>query len=468
MKQIAIVCIMFGIMQSSCKKFVQVSVPATALASTTVYQSNSSAAAVLTGIYSGMATDGVYAGGPSSIGYLCGNAADELMNYTKAGVSVNFYTNSYTPDVGVFWSNLYKKIYVANAAIQGISNSKSLSQSIRNQLLGEALFIRAFLHFYATNLFGNVPLVTTTNYQTNNSLVCTPRGQVYQQIIEDLQDAKRLLNDNFLDPTGAETTERIRPNKGAVNSLLARAYLYQKKWNSAELEASEVISNNPLYSLDTLNGVFLKNSVESIWELQSIKPGYNTADATNYILTSPPGTGTFSVAISPQLFGAFELGDYRASKWIGAYTKSGQTYYFPYKYKQGVYSMTNPVTEYEVVFRLAEQYLIRAEARAEQGNLSDATKDLNLIRSRAGLANTIAVTQADILTAIYHERQVELFTEWGHRWFDLKRTDSVNSVMSIVTPQKGGIWAPYKSEFPIPLSEILLNGNLTQNPGYTN
>jgi hypothetical protein len=471
MKKVVIIftILTVAIIQYGCKKFVKVSVPETALASTSVYENKASAAAVLTGIYADMATDQVYAGGAGGVGYLCGNAADEFTNYLTSGIALNYYTNTYTPNTSVFWVDLYREIYVSNAAIQGLSNSESISQAVKNQLLGEAKFIRGFLYFYSANLFGNVPLVTTTNYQSNNTASRTPLAQVYQQIIIDLQDAQNLLSDNFVDPTGANTTERIRPNKGAATALLARVYLYQQKWDSAQAEASAVISNSSLYSLDTLNGVFLKNSVEGVWELQSIYPGYNTQDATIYVLTSPPGTGNFSVAISPQLLNAFEPGDNRLSQWIGTFTGAGQTFYFPYKYKQWQYNTANPPTEYEVVLRLAEQYLIRAEAEAQQGNLSSAAADLNAIRNRAGLGNTTANTQSSLLTAIYHERQVELFTEWGHRWFDLQRTDSVNSVMAIVTPEKGGgTWDTYKALLPIPLSEIQLNPNLTQNPGYNN
>ena len=118
------------------------------------------------------------------------------------------------------------------------------------------------------------------------------------------------------------------------------------------------------------------------------------------------------------------------------------------------------------MFRLAEQYLIRAEARAQQNNISGAQADLNAIRTRAGLANVTATTQTGLVTAIYHERQIELFTEFGHRWFDLKRTGQLDAVMGIAAPQKGGTWASYKALIPIPASEISINPHLTQNPGY--
>jgi starch-binding outer membrane protein, SusD/RagB family len=460
------ICLCFAL--PACKKFVEVSPPVTSITSADVYGSNTSAASVLTGIYSNITSSAVLGGGPASIGYLCGVAADELKDYSSGTPDAVFYTNSYTPLTDPFWIFLYNQIYVCNAAIEGLTNSSTISLAMKNQLLGEAKFCRAFLHFYATNLYGDVPLATSTNYEVNNVIHRSPQLLVYQQIIADLQAAQSLLNNNFVDPTGATTTDRIRPNKGAATSLLARVYLYQQKWDSAELEASSVISNRTLYSLDTLNGVFLKNSTEAIWQMPGVYIGYNTVDAIYYILTSPPGTGYFNVAISPQLIASFEAGDGRFSNWLETFTDptSSQVYYYPYKYKVGNYDPSNTVTEYMMVLRLGEQYLIRAEARAEQGNLPGAIEDLDTIRTRAGLGITTATTEADLLKAIYHERQVELFTEWGHRWFDLKRTDSVNSVMTVVTPQKDGNWASYKALLPIPFSEIQVNMNLTQNPGY--
>jgi hypothetical protein len=93
--------------------------------------------------------------------------------------------------------------------------------------------------------------------------------------------------------------------------------------------------------------------------------------------------------------------------------------------------------------------------------------DLNVIRTRAGLPNTVATTESGLLSAIVHERQVEFFTEWGHRWCDLKRTGLVDSVMSIVTPLKGGAsWSSNGAIYPIPQTERNSDPNLSQNKGY--
>ena len=116
-----------------------------------------------------------------------------------------------------------------------------------------------------------------------------------------------------------------------------------------------------------------------------------------------------------------------------------------------------------MILRLGEQYLIRAEARAQQGNVSGAWQDLNTIRMRADLGPS---AQPDILAAIGHERQIELFTEMGQRWLDLKRTGQVNAVMEVATPLKGGSWNSYQQLYPVAQGDIQDDPQLTQNVGY--
>lgn len=132
-------------------------------------------------------------------------------------------------------------------------------------------------------------------------------------------------------------------------------------------------------------------------------------------------------------------------------------------------NFSGTVTEYTMVERLGEQYLIRAEAETHLNQLTNAANDINTIRSRAGLGGTAAATQIDLFTAILHERQVELFTEWGHRWFDLIRMGAVDTVMGPpgnVTKFKQGAWVATDTLYPISQSELDLNPNLSQNAGY--
>lgn len=271
--------------------------------------------------------------------------------------------------------------------------------------------------------------------------------------------------------------ERVRPTKWAAAALLARVYLYTGKYDKAESIASSIINNTSLFGLDALNDVFKKNSREAIWQLQPVTAGMNTSDGLFFILSDGGPTEYNPVYISDLLLNSFEAGDNRKvlGNWINSVTASGTTYFYPYKYKLGF--GTEPGTEYLMMLRLGEQYLIRAEARALQNNIPGAAADVNMIRTRARAAATVDVpdplpnlsatlTKEELLAAILHERQVELFTEWGHRWFDLKRTGKVDEVMSVVTPLKGGTWETTDQLYPIPSFDILRNPNLVQNPGY--
>jgi len=339
---------------------------------------------------------------------------------------------------------------------------------VKNQLVGEAKFMRAFLNFYAVNLYGDIPIVTSTDYNVNNVIKRSPATAVYQAIIADLIAAQAVLTDDYRDAGNLSTTEKIRPNKTAATALLARAYLYAGDYQDAEIQATAVIGNSNYNLLQDMNQAFLKNSAEAIWQLASANPSItNTLDAYWFVLKSTPGIGNH-VTLSTYLLNAFEVGDTRKINWVGTYKKGATTYYYAYKYKNNQATGAVP-TEYLMILRLAEQFLIRAEARAQLGE-SNAVSDLNTIRNRAGLANYAGATdKASLLTAILHERQVELFSEWGHRWFDLKRTGTLNTVMGGATgvcAAKGGTWNSNDALLPIPLSEIQINPNLTQNAGY--
>jgi len=206
-----------------------------------------------------------------------------------------------------------------------------------------------------------------------------------------------------------------------------------------------------------LNSVFTINSSETIWEIASPGEAKSTAEAAAFIPGSAAIKPSFSVTAS--LLNAFESGDLRKSNWINSAVVSNVTYYYPFKYQN---RSNTDITEYEIVIRLAELFLIRAEARAMQSNMASAINDINSIRSRAGLPSLSNLTQAQCITAIMQERRVELFTEWGNRWFDLKRTGNIDEVLGAIKSN----WQSFDALFPIPYSQILYNINLKQNPGY--
>jgi hypothetical protein len=450
---------------ASCKKLVDVDSPVTKMEASNAYEVNANAIAVLTGLYMGMNISD-YATGSNSISLMAGLSADELIGYTgtqRLLAYKNALNSAVSPGVP-FWNTIYNHIYTTNSAIQGLSESNTLTPAIKEQLLGEAKFMRAFLYFYLVNLWEDVPLVTTSDFTINSVMARTPKADVYHQIIVDLKEAQSLLSPHFLaSDLQTASTERIRPTKWAATAMLSRVYLFLRDWTNAETEASSVIDNKSIFDTVSLNSVFLKNSKEAIWQLQPTSPGWNTEDAKAFILTAAPGNSQ-SVSISNQLINAFEIGDSRKQNWIKSFTSNGLTYHYPYKYK--VNTQNAALSEYLMVLRLGEQYLIRAEARAQQGKVVEAQSDLNLIRKRARLSATTASMQSNLISAVTHERQVELFIEWGHRWLDLKRTGTIDAVMSTVTPLKGGSWRPEWALYPIPQAEIQKDPYLTQNPGY--
>jgi len=470
--------ILFIVDASGCKKLIEVPPPVTSLTSDNVFTNDAAAASVLTGIYTKMSAGGPLAGVMiTSVSLISGLSADELTLYGGGANSnttlAEFYTNTLSAGTSAtsssLWASYYAQIYVVNLAIERLNKSNSLTPAIRQHLLGEAEFLRAFFYFYLTNLYGDIPLATSSDYTINSVLKRTPQKDVYKQIIADLLSAQNLLTDSYLQPDDLSTTsERVRPNKWAATALLARVYLYAGDSADAILQSSAII-NTQNYGLAALNTAFQKNSIETIWSLQPVNIGWNTEDAKVFILPASGPTNSSStgnpVYLSPQLMAAFEPNDQRRINWIDSVIVNGNTYYYAYKYKSA--TLNAPVTEYLMVLRLAEQYLIRAEAEANNNDISDAIKDLNVIRNRAGLANYQSPSdQRSVLNAIMHERQTELFTEWGHRWLDLKRTNSVNDVMSIVAPAKGTTWNPDWQWYPIPAYDIVQDPNLTQNAGY--
>jgi hypothetical protein len=331
-------------------------------------------------------------------------------------------------------------------------------------------------------------LILSTNYEQNRSATRASVAQVYNQIIQDLKDAEGLLTSEYVNHTGAIITERYRPNKHAVQTLLARAYLYRGDWANAEAAATSVISQTARYDLETnLDNIYRQAaSKEVIWNFAPFVSsagvttvysgeGKHYSPALLKLQAVPPQSFAYEIStyLNDGIVNAFESGDKRKTDWLESVTAEGKTYFFPFKYKTGLFVLST-VQEYTVILRLAEVYLIRAEARARQGNANGAIQDVDVIRTRASLAGTTAATDAHMMAAIEQERRVELFTEWGHRWFDLKRwpgrnTPGINraeEVMSVVTPLKGGLWNKNWLLLPIPATDIVNNPNLEQNPGY--
>lgn len=441
----------------ACADFTDVDLPSSQLTAGTVFKDKTTANAAIVDIYAKIRDSGLLTGFPSGLCNQLGLYTDELQFYGFSGAGqVNFYNNSLlstSPQIAELWNSSYNQIYAANAILDGVTNATGLTQEEKEQFTGEALFVRALIHFYLVNSYGAIPYITTTDYKANITVVRMPEAAVYEQIIIDLKQSVALLSAQY------NTSNRVRPNKGAAQALLARVYLYSEQWELASNTASAVLNQTELYVWpSSLDLEFLKESKATIWQLMSGADGENTYQGNIFIFVQGPPP---SVAITQHLINAFTIDDQRKTKWIKVVSNGTTTWYHSNKYKEK--SNTATSMEYSIVFRMAEQYLIRAEARAHSGDLIGAKEDLNKTRNLAGLSNSTATTSEQIIAAVQMERRLEFFTEYGHRFFDLKRTGKLDEVLSPIKSQ----WQTTDRLLPIPQSELLLNSNLSpQNEGY--
>lgn len=448
---VAFIVIFFFI--TSCKKFVTIPPPKDQIVSATAFETDASATSTITGLYAQIMNGNMtLLNGAMSL--YPGLTGDEIYNTNPNSDGQPFTQNAILPSNSTnanLWARGYAFIYQINSILEGLANSSKVTTATKNQLLGESYFMRALCYFYLTNLYGSVPLELTTNYEVNEKMPRTPQSLIYDQIISDLYKAQTLLGNDYV------TDNRARPNKWAATALLARVELYLQQWAKADSAATAVISSGAYQLENNLDSVFLEGSTETIFQLMPFPSGFNTAEGYAFIPSSPSVIPQYM--ITNNLLQSFQPGDMRRQAWLDSNIVNNQVYYYPYKYKV---SFNFNIQECNIVLRLAEQYLIRAEARVYEGNLAGAQSDVDIIRNRAGLGNTSAMDKPSLLSAIIEERRHELFCEWGHRWFDLKRTNNLNSVMSVEKPG----WVPADSLYPIPESEIELNPALTQNAGY--
>ncbi len=372
-----------------------------------------------------------------------------LSDEQKDVEGINQYTlNSVDPN-GINWSISWQVINRANHILEKVPGVESIPSGDKDKFIAEAKFLRALEYLLLAQFFGDVPWVETTDYRVVQNLSRTPVAEVMSNVIRDLEEAEPGLPASYDDVGG----DRFRITRGAATALLARAYLYQQNWPESETKASEVINNSSYRLAVDYGDVFADNSSEGI--LEYFHQNLSSMGATFAEGFLPESKGGFYANVyTDKMANAFEHGDVRKDYSISV---DGEGLPYVSKYR-------NTGANHEVkILRLAEMYLIRAEARAQQGDIPGAAEDLNIIRNRAGLPNTTtAGDKASMLLAIEQERFVELCFE-GHRWIDIVRTGRANDIMSAFNPVG---WDPTDVLLPIPQSEIDKNPNLTQNPGY--
>lgn len=436
---------------TSCDNALDVDLPSNQLSSESVYASEPTAEAAVNGIYQSMVADFFY----NRVHTVLGETADELV--PRTGIA-NIYSSNEIPEtdgtINANWGELYKTIYNANNVIEGLTKSTSINAVKSKQWIAEAKFLRAYSYFYLTNLWGNVPLVLTTNVDVSALLPQSSQETVYAQILLDLTDASKDLPTDYKN----YDQERIRATKWAAEALLARVNLYLERWNEASSHASAVINETGTFGLITgltdTNSPFIADNKESILQIPYFNVDY-TYEGSSVFTTG----GTLLLRKGNALF---ETGDARKTNWtidindrLGVFLGIA-----PRKYQN---DFGDSPSERSTLLRLAELYLIRAEARVKSNDITGAQQDINAIRNRALLDNTTITNPNQLLDLIALERQREFFAENGHRWLDLKRTGKLDETLSVLSDK---IWKSTDNLYPIPEPAIRSNPFLNQNSGY--
>ena len=436
---------------TSCDNALDVDLPSNQLSSESVYASEPTAEAAVNGIYQSMVADFFY----NRVHTVLGETADELV--PRTGIA-NIYSSNEIPEtdgtINANWGELYKTIYNANNVIEGLTKSTSINAVQSKQWIAEAKFLRAYSYFYLTNLWGNVPLVLTTDVDVSALLPQSSQETVYAQILLDLTDASKDLPTDYIN----YDQERIRATKWAAEALLARVNLYLERWNEASSHASAVINETGTYGLITgltdTNSPFIADNKESILQIPYFNVDY-TYEGSSVFTTG----GTLLLRKGNALF---ETGDARKTNWtidindrLGVFLGIA-----PRKYQN---DFGDSPSERSTLLRLAELYLIRAEARVKSNDITGAQQDINAIRNRALLDNTTVTNPNQLLDLIALERQREFFAENGHRWLDLKRTGKLDETLSVLSDK---IWKTTDNLYPIPEPAIRSNPFLNQNSGY--
>ncbi len=380
------------------------------------------------------------------------------------------------------WAYLYSTIGKCNTVLNNLDavTDPALTSDRKEEIRGEAAFIRAYMYFQLVQLWGDVPLqlqeVKTISAELLEEIypiifpARSPQAEVYAQIIADLETA--------LTRVRVAAPDKGYATVGAVNAMLAKVYATQEPhdWNKV-LQYCDAVIAGPYSLLPNYDQLWLntnENSTESIFEINysggSSDGNWGTKifrglDWKKFNLPSNDLVAAFDEEGDNTRKNASIIFVDITGKWSDEHWP--QTHYpFINKWRN-----FNEGSDQNYIFiRLADILLLKAEALNETGDQAGAAEIVNQIRARVGLAPTTASSQADMRLAIEKERRLELAFE-GHRWYDLKRTGRAIEVMNNETIDHTGNLVGYQLTterlyWPIPQAELDKNSKLVQNEGY--
>lgn len=437
------------------------------IATSEAFSNPINAEATLNGLYNEAQL--VYNWRAQTIGELASDLVQSIDTWDNFNVIDEFRQTPDNTEVDDMYTQVYRTIDLANNIIAFAPTVTGLDQGRIDDMLGQAYTFRGMMYFELAKYFGGIPNkygelgvvietepsigVTAASYNSRATLQAT-----WDQIKSDLEQGERLLPDtrasNFL--------SRSRLVKSAATAMLARYYLYNDQWAQAETYATQVINQGSYTLVKPFSNIFRTEfSSESVFEMH-----YNVVDFSGlrqwYFPASLNGRGGLS--FHPP-FGAELLarqGTDSRSELIDFNPAFGGVYY------STKFNLIQNASNVPVI-RIAEMFLIRAEARALQNNISGGLEDLNLVRNRADLPNAAASTGDELVNLVLDERRFEFAIE-GHRFFDMTRTGRAINAFTNLPRTTGAslysIGSVEKYVFPIPTSEMLTNSNMIQNPAY--
>lgn len=454
MKKYIFIVFLVGLL-SSCNDFID-RTPIDFPTEETFYTDVDGLEGAVIGAYDELQSSGQYSGNFMT---LMETRGDNIMNDNSGangGIAYQIEVFTETPANTILsssWLALYTSIYRSNLILQNAENVQMTTEQ-RNEIVGQAAFLRALAYFNLVRLWGKVPLITHT--QTVEEARNNKRAEVsdiYKQIIADLNTAKAL-------PDSWSDSERGRATSYAAHALLAKVYLYLGNYQSVIDELTPVmaaIKDGSQLSLVPTPQTFpdnLKTSKDVIFAVQYLRGGVGESVHQNNRYRNNDNGNVITLDQSE-----FES-DADNRKALLAPTGSGQR---PGKFNTP--RSNNETSSDFPVLRCAEVMLMYAEAANELSAVptQEAFDALNAVRENAGLqGKTIEdlPTKEAFREAVYKERRLELALECD-RWFDIVRTNQFSTVFPGVES--------YRQLYPVPQTEIENVTDKTdwQNAGYT-
>jgi len=464
---------------SSCSKQL-IEKPKSFLSPAQFFQSDAEAIGAVNGAYS--TCDFLYGSGTTyDLGYWSSLGTD--IAWPTGGRATVFDFLTYTlglsdeGNLDNIWQTLYKGVANCNMVIGGVTNNAFISSATKDEVLGQALFLRSLYYYWLTCFWGDVPMwLNPLDVSVVSTLPRTSVDSVRQQMVNDLKTAASDLPPVW---TGADLG---RASKWAADMLLCHVYLWQKDWSDAATVASEIMvnqggNNRLLPSWSDIFGQANEYNAEDIWEIDFTQTTHPTSFSDRYMprqVDEPvvPGytmTGYGLVTATKYFLSTFDSSDLR-EPWYDWHGADGITTNYHYVYKQMDWGEPRSNSGLNsIVYRMADAYLMYAEAANElNGPTSAAYAAVNAIRERAELPDLTGLTQDQFRQAVRTERLHELSFEFNRRW-DLNRWGTLVEAVqtdSATNPEGAANVRPYYTLCPVPYQEIDLNPKLTQNPGY--